>query len=505
MGEHEAEAAVALNDFKIGNENIETEGSGNEIVLRKTDVDDHVDDCGSTSASFTSSVITTHITYNAHKVIKFPKEKDVKQSLETFVIADDYSVESEHEEGKLQEIGSWRSSQELSRRSNWQLEIWLPERRQGPTNKYRIVGKMTSDHNPFRLLNVEILGKISTPDETQKQQTVFSQNIQVANTKERSIYIFKVPENYDFVLELEFSSRAFIFPVSFQFAIRPVANKHLSSFEALSWLEDRLQRIPIDDKILIAQHLLEEQKRGWQSLDGACAMEFDNSMGVAEMQRCSQYKIKAYKLGMIRPFLLLVSMHPRRRIAWANSLGINLVKKHAKDHGKRKTFGDSHWEAHYILTAQRKGFIDRVSRTFREKLNPLARHLDWFQALHRVLCNVLSTTSPGFIKVFQAERMDAEMKGELDQCKGDKDETMKASQNPQTNSEDEMKLKGLSPIRLENVFTRYFFQTSNIEKVQEIIQSADCGIASVDEFHDAAVKLVRSDPELNERMQFLAR
>mmetsp|Transcript_20650 Transcript_20650/g.25042 ORF Transcript_20650/g.25042 Transcript_20650/m.25042 type:complete len:96 (-) Transcript_20650:265-552(-) len=53
---------------------------------------------------------------------------------------------------------------------------------------------MTSDHNPFRLLNVEILGKISTPDETQKQQTVFSQNIQVANTKERSIYIFKVDQ-----------------------------------------------------------------------------------------------------------------------------------------------------------------------------------------------------------------------------------------------------------------------------------------------------------------------
>eukprot|EP01135_Chromosphaera_perkinsii_P012337 Nk52_evm5s2640 gene=Nk52_evmTU5s2640 len=67
----------------------------------------------------------------------------------------------------------------------------------------------------------------------------------------------------------------------------------------------------------------------------------------SEMSRPSEEKDNAMKEGMIRPFLLLVSMHPGGRVAVANSLNIDLI---TWEH-----WGDSHKEAWYIMTKTKAG------------------------------------------------------------------------------------------------------------------------------------------------------
>jgi hypothetical protein len=46
------------------------------------------------------------------------------------------------------------------------------------------------------------------------------------------------------------------------------------------------------------------------------ASRFDNSQAIKELARDSEFKQMAYEQGMIRPFLLLASMHPKRRAIW---------------------------------------------------------------------------------------------------------------------------------------------------------------------------------------------
>lgn len=262
--------------------------------------------------------------------------------------------------------------------------------------------------------------------------------------------------------------------------------------------------------------------RGWPALNRACAFNFDNSLGVAEMRRYSHYKIKAYRLGMIRPFLLLVSMHPKRRVAWANSLEINLAEKLARGQGMsfkeknvlydaasgdRITLGDAHWEAYYIITAQRKGLIDRTCRTFREKFNPLSKTLEWEKILHRVMKEVMSTRSPGIVKIFQKEKMNHEIKTELAKARQQRKDAKKHREHEVAESTDDF-LMSAGTVTLENLFSRCIFVSSNEEKIANAIRQhpeVASSVSGIDDLLREAVKIVKGDPELSEKLRIIAK
>lgn len=56
--------------------------------------------------------------------------------------------------------------------------------------------------------------------------------------------------------------------------------------------------------------------------------EYPIGPAVELMKLNSKYKIKAFRAGMIRPFLLFASMSPQRRAALASLMGMSLVGKY---------------------------------------------------------------------------------------------------------------------------------------------------------------------------------
>jgi len=103
----------------------------------------------------------------------------------------------------------------------------------------------------------------------------------------------------------------------------------------------------------------------------------DSTINVSEMKRTSRWKRRAFEMGLIRPFLLLVSMSPRRRAAIAEYMGVSLVKV-----WWYREF-DSHHEAWYLLTHKFKGIQPRSARIVR-KVNPFAHANNWWMILYRV-------------------------------------------------------------------------------------------------------------------------
>ena len=93
-----------------------------------------------------------------------------------------------------------------------------------------------------------------------------------------------------------------------------------------------------------------------------------------EIERSSPQKDKAKKAGLLRPFNLLVSMHPEMRCATAFKLDIPLLRKNA-------IYGNAHEEANLILFHNKKGLQRRTnsileSAHFHTKCN-------WYQILRR--------------------------------------------------------------------------------------------------------------------------
>ncbi|KAL6040679.1 hypothetical protein QOT17_025272 [Balamuthia mandrillaris] len=101
---------------------------------------------------------------------------------------------------------------------------------------------------------------------------------------------------------------------------------------------------------------IEEAILRWPRIIGpdVNAMNYDNSLAIAEMQRESSYKEKAVAKGMIRPFLLLASMHPFRRFWCAVGLEIDLLSE--------SFYGDAHAEAWHILSKPFKGLMGRTRK-----------------------------------------------------------------------------------------------------------------------------------------------
>ena len=78
--------------------------------------------------------------------------------------------------------------------------------------------------------------------------------------------------------------------------------------------------------------------------------------------------------GMIRPFLLLVSMDYATRNQVASLLGFSLFNQ--------PYVGDPHIEAWDIIDAPTQGIGRRCTESW-ETLNPLARNANWYETVHR--------------------------------------------------------------------------------------------------------------------------
>ncbi len=89
----------------------------------------------------------------------------------------------------------------------------------------------------------------------------------------------------------------------------------------------------------------------------------------------SPFKERAVRDGLIRPFLVLVSMRPSKRNRVSNELGWSCIPS--------PLFGDAHAESWEILAASTLGLLSRLNSTV-EKLNPMQRSLTWIECLERV-------------------------------------------------------------------------------------------------------------------------
>ena len=85
--------------------------------------------------------------------------------------------------------------------------------------------------------------------------------------------------------------------------------------------------------------------------------------------------MKALKDGSIRPFLLMVSLHPNRRAWVAAQIGLEL--------SKQKFYGDAHREARFIITTARKGLQGRTNEAWTETVNPAGKNCNWYQTTYR--------------------------------------------------------------------------------------------------------------------------
>lgn len=132
-----------------------------------------------------------------------------------------------------------------------------------------------------------------------------------------------------------------------------------------------------------------------------------------QLARYTEYKQKAFDCGMIRPFLLLVSMHPRIRYLVADLMGIDLSKAKVSD----KWRGDSHGESWHIISKSRYG-IRSISDHAIETINPLCHESTWYHCLYRSMIETAKVDKSRFKKKGHTES--------LALCKNSEDETILA-------------------------------------------------------------------------------
>jgi Protein kinase domain len=109
---------------------------------------------------------------------------------------------------------------------------------------------------------------------------------------------------------------------------------------------------------------------------------FDTSQVLEELAKPSRWKDRAMELGYIRPFLMLVSMHPLVRLTVANSLGVDIISK--------IWYGDAHHEAWDIINLDKKGMRARTVRIADKALKELLGITCWFDTMWRVTEKTLS-------------------------------------------------------------------------------------------------------------------
>lgn len=124
--------------------------------------------------------------------------------------------------------------------------------------------------------------------------------------------------------------------------------------EVLSKLEEKL--LDLNKLPSSKREKIESLSDKWPDESQVDILHYPAEKYIEVLERDSKYKQKAFALGLIRPFLLLASMHPVRRLRWAKALKVPLLS--------HKHFGDAHAEAFLMLTFDRKGLQARANHAF---------------------------------------------------------------------------------------------------------------------------------------------
>ena len=122
----------------------------------------------------------------------------------------------------------------------------------------------------------------------------------------------------------------------------------------------------------------EQLRSYWESFDSGkdpFDEDYDFTRFFGDMNRNSRYRQKAMDAGLIRPFVLLVSMAPRRRAAMAHLTGIDIYSQ------KWYLAFDPHREAWKILSKHRKGVQSRGTSTVRKTV-PFVHSSNWYMILY---------------------------------------------------------------------------------------------------------------------------
>ena len=135
------------------------------------------------------------------------------------------------------------------------------------------------------------------------------------------------------------------------------------------------ERLTLEEKKLLAKAM-----EGWPDPSEFTELTYPRAKGIEEMERWSRWKVIAHEKGLIRPFLLFVSMPPCNRLEWAFALNIHFIHK--------SYYPNPHREALKILTRTRFGIQSRASHAFTESMWPLSPNANWYQIVHRVCRHV---------------------------------------------------------------------------------------------------------------------
>ena len=124
----------------------------------------------------------------------------------------------------------------------------------------------------------------------------------------------------------------------------------------------------------------------WNSFpdDDPFSSEYKCDQAIENLKRESKYRKKAFDRGVIRPFLLLVSMSPKRRAAMCHLTGLDMIGK-----GWYTNF-DAHHEAWYIIASHGKGIQSRGNSSSRTMI-PFKHNSNWYMILHACARKVRKT------------------------------------------------------------------------------------------------------------------
>lgn len=134
------------------------------------------------------------------------------------------------------------------------------------------------------------------------------------------------------------------------------------------------------------------------------ASVFEHNRDIAgvrfELSRPSDFRTQAQESGMLRPFLMLVSMSPAMRCILSVQLGWSIILE--------RHFGDSHAEAWDIITRRSVGLRSRCKSTF-ARYNPLtAATGNWHTILEFVARAVFLPSYMSWEEEFHCEEIDSD-------------------------------------------------------------------------------------------------
>ena len=221
-----------------------------------------------------------------------------------------------------------------------------------------------------------------------KLTLIFNGDVDDPVIVKKKVHNKRMEEKYSFFLEpnqtctwtIDAKTPAVIKPITF--------GAHLEYREG-SLFEEKEEEINEKNAVkeLSEKHKakLEEAMSSWPCPKDYNELTYPQERAIVEMSRNSEWKRRALELGVIRPFLLLVSMDPQTRLQWAQTLGIDIISKNY--------YGDSHQEAWKMLVRKQKGIQPRAGHAFAETARPLNPNPVWYQILHRVCRKAISDES----------------------------------------------------------------------------------------------------------------